>query len=240
MAATILQLSDTHLPQSPGRAVFGADADERVAAVVAAWLATGEHADLVLLTGDLADDGDASACGRLADVVAALQAPVLALAGNHDRPEVVAATWGGRDLAEVEGWRIVAVDTTIPSECRGSVDVPLLLARLDDLDDRPTVVALHHPPLSRSTHEQFSLAGAASLLDALAVRPHVRAVVGGHLHDAVDLQAEVGPPVLLCPSTVMGITHGGDEMELDPAAVRGARVIHLAEDGTLSSRLLVA
>jgi Icc protein len=240
MAATILQLSDTHLPRSPGREVFGADADERVSAVVAAWLATGERADLVLLTGDLADDGDAAAYRRLADVVAGVEAPVLALAGNHDHAEAVAATWGGDDVVEVAGWRIVTVDTTIPGEVRGRVDVPPLLARLDELDDRPTVLALHHPPLSRSTHEQFSLEGASPLLDALAGRPHVRAVVAGHLHDAVDLQGEHGPPVLLCPSTVMGITHDGDEMQIDATAIRGARVIHLGDDGMLTSSVFVA
>lgn len=240
MPATVLQLSDTHLPGTAGGLVYDRDPDARVAAVVAAWAATGEQADLVLLTGDLAEEGDAWACERLAGAVAAVGAPVLALPGNHDRPDVVAATWGGGDVAELAGWRIVAVDTTIPGAVHGAVDVAGVLARLDGLDDRPTVLALHHPPLSRSTQPQFRLEGAGVLLEELARRRQVRAVVGGHLHDPVELRGPADLPVLLCPSTLMGITHAGDEMLIDPTVPCGARVIHLADDGTLTSRVLVA
>jgi Icc protein len=240
MPATILQLSDTHLPEAPGERVYDLDADERLAAVLAAWTATGEHADLVLLTGDLANEADASSCERLASAVSALNSPVLALPGNHDRPEVVADVWGGDDTAEAGGWRVLAVDTTIPGAVHGAVDVDAVLGRLDELDDRATVLALHHPPLSRSTHPQFRLEGAAALLEGLADRPHVRAVVGGHLHDAVELTGPSGPPVLIAPSTLMGITHQGDQMTIDPDAPRGARVLRLGDDGILTSRVLEA
>jgi len=102
-------------------------------------------------------------------------------------------------------------------------------------------VALHHPPVSRSTADEFRLEGAAELLDALADRPHVRGVVAGHLHDAVDLAAPSGLPVLGCPSTIVAIAHDGDEMDIDPDdAVTGARVLSLAPDGTLTSRILQA
>lgn len=237
---TVLQLSDTHLTSTPGERVYDRDPDERVAKVLLAWHGTGEQADLVLLTGDLADDRSAAACERLALAVAGLGVPVLALPGNHDDPAVVAATWGSGDVAEVDGWRILTADTTVPGQIHGAVDVPEVLGRLDALDARPTIVAVHHPPLSRSTGDQFRLEGAAELLDGLAARPHVRAVVGGHLHDAVDLHGPGDLPVLLCPSTLMGIVHHGDEMQVDPRAPRGARALHLADDGTLTSRVLQA
>jgi Icc protein len=236
----VLQLSDTHLTRTVGERVYDRDPDERVAKVLAAWHGTGEQADLVLLTGDLADDASAASCERLALAIAGLGVPVLALPGNHDDPAAVAATWGDDTIAEVEGWRILTADTTIPGQIHGAVDVPAVLARLDALDARPTVVAVHHPPLSRSTGDQFRLEGAAELLDGLAARPQVRAVVGGHLHDAVDLQGPDDLPVLLCPSTLMGIVHAGDQMQIDPGAPRGARVLHLADDGTLTSRVLQA
>lgn len=240
MPAIVLQLSDTHLARDGGEHVFGVDPDEQLAAALAAWDATGEQADLVLLTGDLADDGHAAAYERLARAVSSLGAPVLALPGNHDSSEGVAAMWGGADVAEVAGWRIVAADTTVPDAVHGAVDVASVMRRIDALDDRPTLLALHHPPLSRSTHPQFALAGDGTLLDELAERPQVRAVVAGHLHDAVELQSRHGLPVLLGPATVMGITHIGDEMLIDPAATVGARVIRLADDGTFTSTVVDA
>lgn len=240
VGATVLQLSDTHLAPLPGEGVFGRDADERLAIVLDAWIASGEVADLVLLTGDLTNEGDLEATLRLAHAVAELGLPMLALAGNHDRADAVAAAFGAHDLAELDGWRVVAVDTVVPGETFGRVDVPAALDRLDALDDRPTVVAVHHPPLSRSTGAAFQLEGAGALLEGLAARPQVRAVVAGHLHDAVELAGPRGLPVLGCPSTVMGITHEGDEMHLDGRAITGARILELHDDGSLTSRLLRA
>jgi len=234
----VLQLSDTHLRATVRDRVFGRDPDERLAAVLDAWAATGQTADLVLLTGDLADDGSAAGCARLADAVAAIGAPVLAIPGNHDRPDIVASVWGGDDVASVGPWLVVGVDTTVPGEVHGAVDVPAVAARLDALERRPTLLALHHPPISRSTGDQFRLDGADDLLEALAQRPSVRAVVAGHLHDAVDLESSDGLPVLGCPATVVGITHDGDAMEIAPDATTGARVITLHEDGSISSLIL--
>jgi Icc protein len=239
--SVVLQLSDTHLGATAGQPVFGHDPDERLAAVLDAWRATGERADLVLLTGDLSDDGSTGGCERLAAAVAKLGAPVLAVPGNHDTPAVVAATWTGPRAVTLDGWMIAGLDSTVPSEVYGEIDVPAAMAWLDTLDHRPTLVALHHPPVSRSTADEFRLEGAAELLDALADRPHVRGVVAGHLHDAVDLAAPSGLPVLGCPSTIVAIAHDGDEMDIDPDdAVTGARVLSLAPDGTFTSRILEA
>jgi Icc protein len=235
---TVLQLSDTHLRATPGDRAFGRDPDDQLARVLVAWAATGEVADLVLLTGDLADDGSVAGSDRLAAAVAAIGAPVLAIPGNHDLPEVVASTWGTTRVTNVGRWQVVGIDTTTPAQVYGTVDVAATMDLLDSLDPIPTVLALHHPPRSRSTADHFRLDGADELLAALAERPHVRVIVGGHLHDAVDLPGPSGPPVLGCPSAVMAITHDGDDMELAPHGPTGARVLHLADDGTFTSRIL--
>lgn len=237
---TVLQLSDTHLPVTPGPSGYGPDADVRLATVLEAWAATGETADLVLLTGDLADDGSRQGCERLAAAVSALGGPVLAIPGNHDRPEVVATTWGAPPVAAVGAWRVVGIDTTIPGEVHGTVDVAAAMALVDATSPHPTLLALHHPPISRSTHDQFRLLGASDLLAALVDRPHVRALVAGHLHDAADLEADTGLAVLGAPSTLMALTHDGPDMEIAPDAPTGARVLRLADDGTFTSTILEA
>ena len=94
--------------------------------------------------------------------------------------------------------------------------------------------------MSRSTAAEFRLDGADELLAALAERPHVRAVVAGHLHDAVDLETPSGLPVLGCPSTIVGIAHHGDQMDIGGSAITGARVLTLDDDGTFTSRILQA
>lgn len=236
----MLQLSDLHLRAEPGASVLGVDPDARLATVLATWVASARRADLVLLTGDIADDGSREACERVAAALGQLEAPVMAVSGNHDRTDVVAEVFGSATAAELDGWRVVGLDTTVPGEGHGVADVAAATTWLDELDARPTVLALHHPPLSRSTSPYFQLDGAQELLAALATRPHVKAIVSGHLHDAAELRSSAGVRVLCGPSVVMAIEHHDDQMELAPSGAAGARVLLLEDDGSLESELLLA
>jgi Icc protein len=237
--ATILQLSDTHL-RGDGGLAQGLPPGSRLAATVAAWVATGQRCDLILLTGDITDDASPAACRTVRELLMPLDAPVLALPGNHDDAAVVGAELGFAGHAEVGAWRVVTVDSSIPGQIAGAVDATEVATRLDRLDTRPTLLAIHHPPRSRSTHPWFQLAGADPLLAALANRPHVRAIAAGHLHDAVELRPERGPVVVGCPSTLVTIVHDGDDHRIAPELPVGARVWHLADDGTFATSLVDA
>ncbi len=237
--AVVLQLTDTHLTGDPSGLVHGIDPAARLRDVLDAWRRRDQQADLVLLTGDVADDGSPVAYEAVADCLQGIGAPVLAIPGNHDLPEPLAERFGPMVPWEAAGWRIVPFDTTIPRETAGAIDVPAALAELDRLDDRPTVVAVHHPPVPRSTHPWFQLAGAAELLDGLAERPHVRAVVSGHVHEPYELHLPGLPALLSGPSTYVAISHHGDEYVLEAERPRGARVLTLGDDGSLTTELVV-
>jgi Icc protein len=236
--ATVLQLSDTHFTESPSGTVHGLDPVVRLQRVLASWEASGQRADLVVLTGDNADDGSTEACRRLAELVVSLGAPVLAVSGNHDLAGSVREVFGDDLEAEVGTWHIVGLSSERPGRTEGTLDVPAALARLDRLDDRPTVVALHHPPSGPSTHQWFQLAGADELLTALAARPHVRAVISGHLHEAFDRRGAGGLALLGAPSTLYAVHHDGERWERADDNLTGARALYLADDGTLRSELV--
>jgi Icc protein len=226
----VVQLSDTHLAREAPAPGDPTTADAGVRRTV---VALGDRRpDLVLLTGDLADDGSIEACRRLRAMVEPLGAPILATPGNHDLPESIVDVFGPLDTAEVGNWRVVLVDTTIPGHDDGEIDVDVFASRLDDVDSRPTLVALHHPPVSPSTHEMFRLAGAAELVEACRARPHVRGIVSGHLHEAFEREAG-DIPVVGCPSTWYSIVHDGDSYRLDPDGVVGAQLLELDDDGSL-------
>ena len=108
---TVLQISDTHLRNEANATVV----DDPDAAVVASIEAVGPmRVDLVLLTGDLADDGSIGALGRLRDIVDRVAAPVLAIGGNHDEIGNVRTVFGTIDEVEVGAWRVLAVESAIP------------------------------------------------------------------------------------------------------------------------------
>jgi Icc protein len=232
--ATVLQVSDTHL-RAKAHTPIDKDPDAALRASIDA--AREIPVDLVLLTGDLADDGSLAALGRVRDLVAVLAAPVLAVAGNHDELGNVHTVFGTDDVAEVGSWRVLTVETVVPGHEHGSVDVEQLTRRLDRLDDRPTLIALHHPPLSRSTHPWFQLIGAEPMLAALRGLPYVRAVVSGHLHEAFDRRS--GDLELWGgPSTYYAIEHLGDGYRLVDDGVVGTQLLTLGDDGSISCERL--
>ena len=242
MKLQLVQLSDIHLTHD-GQPVQGRDADDRLSTVVCAVsqavAQSGRPVDLVLLTGDITDDASEAACQRVAAAVQLLAAPVLAVPGNHDDPAVVAKIFPGTS-AEVGIWRLFGIDTSRPGQIHGTVDVAHELNRLDNLDQRPTILALHHPPLSPSTHPWFQLDLGHTFVQALAARTHVRMIVTGHLHDPFELRAGDGPPVLGCPSTLIPITHAGPEFTIGGGSLSGARILTLDDDGVVTSQLVLA
>jgi 3',5'-cyclic-AMP phosphodiesterase len=239
MAVTVLQLSDTHFGPTADQLVSGYHPEGRLAAVIDAWENTGETADLVLLTGDDADTGEPDAYARLVLALEAFEAPVLALTGNHDVVEEVVRAFGGAEIAEIGAWRIIGVNSSRPNEVHGTVDVGAVSELLDALDDRPTILAIHHPPRSRSTNPYFQLGHGETFLEALAARPHVKAVVSGHLHDAFEFEGPNGLALLGCPSTLMAIGHDGDRFSIGVAAPTGGRILRLADDGSFTTSLLI-
>lgn len=242
MAATILQLSDTHLAAEPGAARHGRDPDRRLAATVAA--VAGRRVDLVLLTGDITDDGSEAGCRRAAEAVAVLGAPVVAVAGNHDGGPEVAAVFGPPSPVAVGGWRVVAVSSRLPGRVEGAVDPDAVLRLLRDTageadggGGRPTVLAVHHPPVGPSTHPWFQLGGAAGLLTGLDADPAVRLVLSGHLHEPFE-RRRGDLAVLGAPSTLYAIRHTGDRWEADDSVLCGARLVHLDAGGEWRTELV--
>ena len=228
--ATILQISDTHLRSAPHTP---ADNDPDASLLATIEAVHDVHADLVVLTGDLADDGSLEAIERLRTVVDGLSSSLLAVAGNHDDVDNVRTVFGNLDTVEVGRWRVMGVETIVPGQDHGSIDVEQLCARLDRLDDRPTLLALHHPPRSPSTNPMFQLIGAESMLAALRDRPHVRAIVSGHLHEVFDCND--GDLALYgAPSSWYAIEHRGNDYRLFADGLVGAQVLTLGDDGSFA------
>ncbi|CAN5726034.1 metallophosphoesterase [soil metagenome] len=229
---TVVQISDPHLRAVADPAQGSPDSGLRQLVELLA----SEQPEVVLLTGDVADDGSLAAYERAQYMVAGLGAAVLATPGNHDDPAALAEVFGRAKALEIGGWRLLCVNTFVPGEQFGKIDVDATLDLLGTDQSTPTALAMHHPPVTTSTHDWFRLDGGAELVSELVRRGDVRIVVSGHLHEAFN--AVVGPVSFLgCSSSFYSLKHRNDEMLLDQGHVGGLR-LRLYDNGAWNWRRL--
>ncbi|WP_433788489.1 metallophosphoesterase family protein [Actinoplanes sp. CA-252034] len=224
----VLHLSDPHLTGS-GYDEDGVDAAGALDRILydARFV---PDIDVVLVTGDIADDGSAEGCAAVLQRVGAFArergVPHVYTTGNHDAREPFAKVFGsahlgpdGVDLgeggpdraavSEVGGLRIITLDSLVPGSVHGIVSDEQL-TWLDGLLSRPaaagSVVALHHPPIAIGTSPSMAnvnLRDAGRLAEVLA-GSDVLAVLCGHYHSQVSGFLS-GIPVWVTPGVVTRI-----------------------------------
>jgi 3',5'-cyclic-AMP phosphodiesterase len=197
----IAHLTDTHITR-PGQLAYGAV--DTASCLERAVLALGRLApapDLVVVTGDLVDLGEAEEYELLRALLAPLAMPVFAIPGNHDKRESMRAAFAAAGYLPREGFlhyvvedwplRLVALDTLVPGEVGGN----LCEERLRWLDDalgaapgRPTVVMMHHPPFATgiAPMDRMGYRDADPFAAIVRRHPQVERVLCGHLHRAID------------------------------------------------------
>ncbi|MET0812895.1 MAG: phosphodiesterase [Microbacterium sp.] len=212
----LLHLSDTHLRGRGSRLFDLVDATERLGRTLDVIAASGIRPDAVVLTGDLADLGEADAYRDLRALIEPfaeeLGARILWVMGNHDDRGTFRAQLldEAPDLApidrvdEVDGLRIVTLDSSVPGAHHGEVS-EAQLAWLADILATPaplgTILAMHHPPVP----SVLPLAASVELRDqqrlARVLRgTDVRAIIAGHLHYST-FATFAGIPVSVASST---------------------------------------
>ncbi len=253
----ILQLTDSHLmqraPEIPPREfsdavhlLTGRSSTEATQAVCDAALALSQAVDLVIHTGDLVDELTADAYAAAKAQLDQFGVPVLATPGNHDDPDLLAATFGDRVAItaaahDIGAWRVVITSSFDPGAHSGTFSDATLTALTDQIDcDRHVLIGTHHPPLSPCTdHECINIRGAEFLL-AVDERPNVKAVVAGHLHLEDDITRR-GVHHFVTPSSALQLRHVHPlpDNNSEPTQA-GARILDLHDDGTITTEVLWA
>lgn len=229
MALRVLHLSDTHLRKSPG-SMRGKKAERRLASVLEKFSRLDETVDIIVVTGDIADDRSRQACERLSRALHSFGTPILAVPGNHDDPTEVDTCFPGSTV-ECGNWRFLGLDTSRPGRARGAVDSERLFRCLAELDSRPTVLAMHHPPVSPATGRAFGLDGAETFLREVALRPHIRVILSGHIHHPFVRRASDRLVIYGGPATSTGFKHWKGGLFTPTRKTTGGHVVLLPDDG---------
>ncbi len=231
----IAQITDLHAVEDGRLAMEAVDTNAAVDRAVARLNTLRPAPDLVIVTGDLVDQGRPAQYAGVARRLAALACPFVVLPGNHDERTALVDAFPGHGYLPTHGGplnyvledhavRIVALDTTVPGLSGGEVGeahLSWLDARLAEAPDRATLIAMHHPPFATGIAfmDRIGCAGGGEMAAVVARHPQVHRVICGHVHRAIQVRFG-GTVASIAPSTAHQIPLVLDDVTFADAWVR--------------------
>lgn len=256
-----VQLSDPHVV-TPGRLLMGRiDTAAHLARAVDRIAGLPFPPSHVLVTGDLVDCGSVEEYAHLEQLLSRLPCPCLLMPGNHDSvPALRQALPGHHYLRSTEGYpaldrfvmfdvelgsrRLLALDTVVTGHAHGALceeRLSWLRQRLQEHPDRPTVVAMHHPPFQTGISHMDAmglLSGSDELRQIVERHSQVERILCGHLHRPIA-RLYGRTLAMTAPSTAHQITL---DLRIDGPATYTQEppgfYIHSVQNGQLVSHLL--
>jgi len=195
----VVQITDTHLFREPDANLLKLNTQDSFEKVLELIQSNESAIDVILATGDIAQDASVEAYMRFGKAMEDFDAPFYWIPGNHDRRRVMQ----GVDLykrafdgsAHFANWQFIFLDSSVTGEVHGLLgksELAHLAASLEASAKDPAlehcVVCLHHNPVPGSAGwmEGIGLQNDKEFFALIDRYPHVRAVVYGHIHQELD------------------------------------------------------
>lgn len=244
----LIQITDTHLYRSPAGALLGLNTQDSFEEVVQLVARQQTRPDVIVATGDIAQDASVEAYQRFAETISTLNTPFYWIPGNHDRRSVMKSLTDYADAfsacIRVGNWQIIMLDTSHPGDVHGL----LTQSELDVLKSNLAVagagkpvehsmICLHHNPIPGTSGwmQDIGLHNADEFIDILRQYESVRAVAYGHIHQTLDLEHE-GIRFFCTPSTCIQFKPGVEDFALDLLSP-AYRWFDLNPDGSIHTRV---
>lgn len=238
---TILQLTDLHILPNHGETLLGVDTTHY-------FELTLQHAhqqygsfDLILLTGDLAQEPCEASYQRIASHIKPMRTPCVGLPGNHDDFELMSAIFNEATLncakqTTLGNWQIVCLNSQKPNSPAGRLEESELFylqQSLKEHPDSPTLLAVHHPCVASGSMwlDTMQIENSDELIRIVERFSQIKGIVCGHLHQ--ELERQIGHSRLYAtPATCFQFTPKSDTFDLDTLSP-GYRVFKLHDNGDL-------
>jgi len=244
---TLVQISDSHLRKEEDGVLLGMNTRESLDAVLDVVKANHAAPDVIIASGDLAQDGSVEAYECFQQKMADFACPVYWFTGNHDNRDVLAQV-GKKSgslsrVVRIGDWQLILLDSLVRGKVYGRLS-DLELRLLDDAlqasQGVPTVVSFHHHPIDIGCRwlDNIGLKNRDELFAILDRYEHVKVVLWGHIHQEIDTQRN-GVRMLATPSTCVQFLPKSDDFAIDSAAP-GYRWLKLYPDGAVETGVLRA
>ncbi len=240
---SILQLSDLHILSGPEATLLGVNTAYYFDAVLRLALASHEAIDLILLTGDLAQDPIAESYNYIVARMTDVGIPCLCLPGNHDDFGLMQTILNNHIIScakqtVLADWQIICLNSQILGEDGGLLsaqEMAWLTHCLDTEPDKNALIAVHHHCLLTHSEwmDEMMIQNSSEFLQLIRQYRRARLVINGHIHQEQD-EVVGSLCVLGVPSTCFQFKPGSKTFGLDETAP-GYRLLTLYPDGRFTT-----
>jgi len=218
----IAQITDPHILANEPEYLNNSERLVRVVAYLNELLP-----DLILLTGDLTDDGSITSYNHLKILMAPLKVPFCVIPGNHDNRENMRSSFCQHEYMPLNGFlhyvienhpvRLIGLDTLVEGEGYGKLCDERLswFEKTLQADFKtPTLIFMHHPPVKVGVKffDRINCTMSPIFEELIRNAPNVIGTLTGHYHH-LCVSSFGGKPCFLAPSIapVHYFAHPDDE-----------------------------
>ncbi len=210
----------------PSGALLGVNTRDSLDAVIALAHRESPSPDLILATGDIAQDGSEAAYQAFAHRLESFNCPTAWLPGNHDDVDVLNSVIQGTESAlrqrVMGGWHFIQLDSSVRGKVHGELtenELAFLTSALTGEPDLPTVILLHHHPVDIGCGwmAEIGLRNRQAFWQVVDRFAQVKIVLWGHIHQEYEgLRKDVR--LLATPSTCIQFERGSRQFSVEALA----------------------
>jgi len=201
--------------------------------------------DVIVVTGDIVQDGTRAGYERFQSVLAPFGIPVLCIPGNHDAPELMAnvldtAPFQVNESYQAHGWSLIMLSSFTHGDAGGRIsdaELDRLSATLGKHHTAHTLICVHHQPVPMGSRwlDGVALRNPGDLFAIIDTAPQIRGLLWGHVHQESDRHRN-GIRLMSTPSTCAQFRPYSDDFAVDDRSP-GFRWLDLNPDGTIDSEV---
>ena len=241
----ILQLTDLHFLAESGLTMSGVDTELSFRQVLEYAQSMQGKADLILVTGDLAQNPCLSSYQRIVKELEKYKTRTVCLPGNHDDLSLMQQLISGKQVncdkhLTYKHWQVICLNSKKPGSQGGYLAPDELDYLADTLKKQPnlnTLIAVHHHPVPTKSPwmDGMMIENSDKLFSLLKNYPHVKTIICGHIHQELEIQKN-NTFILGTPSTCFQFKPLCTEYTLD-SQQPGYRVLQLFPNGSVKSNV---
>lgn len=192
----VLQISDVHMFGNSDQILLGVNTYHSFHSIIDSIKKCTKLPELIILSGDLSQDGSVEAYKIVADLLSELEIPVYWIPGNHDNRENLNKVYPYCYFAVdkqviINDWQFILLDSLKESEVAGflaSDQLTFLQKCLKEYPQHSAIVVLHHHPvpIGCAWLNKISLKNSNDFWNIITKFPQVHTVLFGHVHQEFE------------------------------------------------------